>query len=345
MDDQREALFGKNQDEIKEIADTLGLPRYAADQITDWLYRKRISSIDGMTNLPAKARNVLNEKYILGLSDPVKVQESVDGTKKYLYRTGPGKFVESAYIPDEDRATLCVSSQVGCKMGCLFCMTGRQGFQGNLTAGEIINQIHSLPEREKLTNVVYMGMGEPFDNLEPVLKSVEILTSEWGYGWSPRRITVSTIGILPAMITFLDRCQAHLAVSLHSPFEAERRMLMPMEKISPLPEVIRLIRSWGWGRQRRISFEYILFKNLNDTSAHVKELARLLNGLRCRINLIRYHPIPETNLEGSDDLAVQRFKDALNQKGILTTVRASRGQDIWAACGLLSTRELLSGKT
>ncbi len=345
MDDQREALFGKNQDEIKEIADTLGLPRYAADQITDWLYRKRISSIDGMTNLPAKARNVLNEKYILGLSDPVKVQESVDGTKKYLYRTGPGKFVESAYIPDEDRATLCVSSQVGCKMGCLFCMTGRQGFQGNLTAGEIINQIHSLPEREKMTNVVYMGMGEPFDNLEPVLKSVEILTSEWGYGWSPRRITVSTIGILPAMITFLDRCQAHLAVSLHSPFEAERRMLMPMEKISPLPEVIRLIRSWGWGRQRRISFEYILFKNLNDTSAHVKELARLLNGLRCRINLIRYHPIPETDLEGSDDLAVQRFKDALNQKEILTTVRASRGQDIWAACGLLSTRELLSGKT
>jgi len=224
-------------------------------------------------------------------------------------------------------------------------MTGKQGFQGNLTAGEIINQIHSLPEREKLTNVVYMGMGEPFDNLEPVLKSIEILTSEWGYGWSPRRITISTIGILPAMITFLDRCQAHLAVSLHSPFEAERRMLMPMEKINPLPEVIRLIRSWGWGRQRRISFEYILFKNMNDTSAHVKELARLLNGLRCRINLIRYHPIPETNLEGSDDLAVQRFKDALNQKGILTTVRASRGQDIWAACGLLSTRELLSGKT
>jgi len=345
MDDQREALFGKNQDEIKELADTLGLPRYAADQITDWLYRKRISSIDGMTNLPAKTREVLNEKYVLGTSDPVKVQESVDGTKKYLYRTGPAKFVESAYIPDADRATLCVSSQVGCKMGCLFCMTGRQGFQGNLTAGEIINQIHSLPEREKLTNVVYMGMGEPFDNLEPVLKSIEILTSEWGYGWSPRRITISTIGILPAMITFLDRCQAHLAVSLHSPFEAERRMLMPMEKINPLPEVIRLIRSWGWGRQRRISFEYILFKNMNDTSAHVKELARLLNGLRCRINLIRYHPIPETNLEGSDDLAVQRFKDALNQKGILTTVRASRGQDIWAACGLLSTRELLSGKT
>jgi 23S rRNA (adenine2503-C2)-methyltransferase len=311
------------------------------DQITDWLYKKNVASIDEMTNLSARHRELLKERFELGVSAPTKVQVSSDGTKKYLYQTGPRRFVEAAYIPDEDRATLCVSSQVGCKMGCLFCMTGKQGFQANLTAGEIVNQIQSLPEREHLTNVVYMGMGEPFDNLEEVLKSLEILTSDWGYGWSPRRITVSTIGIIPAMKEFLEKSQAHLAVSLHTPFESERKMLMPIEQVYSLPEVIAAVRSWDFGRQRRVSFEYILFKNLNDTPAHVKELARLLNGLRCRINLIRFHPIPGTPLEGSDDMAVQRFKDALNAKGILTTVRASRGQDIYAACGLLSTKELI----
>ncbi len=336
----KDRLFGKTPGEIAEICASLGMPGYAAGQVTDWLYRKQISGISGMTNLARKYRDLLEEKYEIGLYPPSKVEESVDGTKKYLYQSGVRKFVEAAYIPDGERATLCVSSQVGCKMGCLFCMTGKQGFQANLSAGEIVNQIHSLPERDRLTSVVYMGMGEPFDNLEQVLRSIEILTSDWGYGWSPRRITVSTIGIIPAMQTFLERSQAHLAVSLHTPFDEERRMLMPVEQVYPLSEVIKAIRSWDFGRQRRVSFEYILFKNLNDTPRHVKELARLLNGLRCRINLIRFHPIPGTPLEGSDDQAVQDFKDALNKKDILTTVRASRGEDIWAACGLLSTKEM-----
>ena len=340
----RETLFGKTPDEIAVICLKLGMPGYASRQVVDWLYKKSVTSIDDMSNLSARHREALKEQYDLGLFPPAKVQESVDGTKKYLYQSGARKFVEAAYIPDGERATLCVSSQVGCKMGCLFCMTGKQGFQGNLSAGEIVNQIHSLPERDQLTSVVYMGMGEPFDNLENVLRSIEILTSDWGYGWSPRRITVSTIGIIPAMQAFLERSQANLAISLHSPFEEERRMLMPVEQVYPLPEVIRTIRSWDFGRQRRVSFEYILFKNLNDTPRHVKELARLLNGLRCRINLIRFHPIPDTPLEGSDDLAVQAFKDALNKKDILTTVRASRGEDIWAACGLLSTREMVRRK-
>jgi 23S rRNA (adenine2503-C2)-methyltransferase len=337
-------IFGKTLEELAVPGKELGLPKYAAGQIADWLYRKRIRAIDDMSNLPAKTRETLKERFDLGLSDPVKVQVSADGTKKYLYQTGLNRYIESAYIPDDERATLCVSSQVGCKMGCLFCMTARQGFQAQLTAGEIINQIHSLPEKDQLTNVVYMGMGEPFDNLKEVLKSIEILTSEWGYAWSPRRITVSTIGIVPAMKEFLDKSQAHLAVSLHTPFIDERKMLMPVEQVYSLPEVLKAIRSYDWGRQRRISFEYILFKGLNDTPAHVKELARLLNGLRCRINLIRFHPIPDTPLVGSDDQAVQDFKDALNRKGLLTTVRASRGQDIWAACGLLSTRELVVKK-
>ncbi len=339
---KKEELFGKTWEELVIICRELGMPKYAVRQVTDWLYKKSVTSIDGMTNLAAKYREALKERFDLGLTAPMKVQVSVDGTRKYLFQTGPNRFVEAAYIPDEDRATLCISSQVGCKMGCLFCMTGKQGFQANLTPGEIVNQIHSLPERQSITNVVYMGMGEPFDNLEAVLKSLEILTAEWGYGWSPRRITVSTIGIIPAMLSFLERSEAHLAVSLHTPFEEERRKIMPVEQVYPLPELIKAVRSWDFGRQRRVSFEYILFKDFNDSAKHVKELARLLNGLRCRINLIRFHPIPGTPLEGSDDQAVQAFKEALNDKGILTTIRASRGQDIYAACGLLSTKELLS---
>ena len=336
-----EKLFGKTLEELREIAASLGLPKFVASQVADWLYKKNISSIDEMTNLSKKARELLKEKYELGLRKPAKVQESVDGTKKYLFATDDLKFVEAAYIPDNDRATLCVSSQVGCKMGCLFCMTGKQGFQGQLSAGEIINQIHSLPEKEKLTNVVYMGMGEPFDNLDEVLKSIEILTSDWGYAWSPRRITVSTIGIVPAIKTFLDRSEAHLAVSLHSPFEEERRSLMPIEQVYSLPSVMKTIRDFDWGRQRRISFEYIMFKGINDSRAHINKLVNLLGGMRTRLNLIRFHPIPDTPLEGTDDSRIMEFKDELNRRGILTTIRASRGQDIYAACGLLSTKELV----
>ncbi len=336
-----EKLFGKTLNELKEVASSLGLPKFVAAQIADWLYKKNISSIEEMLNLSKKARGLLTEKYELGLRKPTKVQESVDGTKKYLFATDEMKFIEAAYIPEEDRATLCVSSQVGCKMGCLFCMTGKQGFQGQLTAGEIVNQIHSLPEKDKLTNIVYMGMGEPFDNLDEVLKSIEIMTSDWGYAWSPRRITVSTIGITPAIETFLEKSEAHLAVSLHSPFEEERKSLMPIEQVYSLPGVLKVIRDFDWGRQRRVSFEYIMFKGVNDSPAHIKKLITLLGGMRTRLNLIRFHPIPDTPLEGSDDKRIEEFRNELTERGVFTTVRASRGLDIYAACGMLSTKELV----
>jgi len=338
---KKEPLFGKTLEELKVVCSSLGLPKFVSSQLADWLYKKSISSIDEMTNLSKKAREVLNEKYELGLRKPTKVQESVDGTKKYLYATDDLKFIEAAYIPEDDRATLCVSSQVGCKMGCLFCMTGKQGFQGQLSAGEIVNQIHSLPEKDKLTNIVYMGMGEPFDNLDAVLKSIEIMTSDWGYAWSPRRITVSTIGILPAIETFLEKSEAHLAISLHSPFESERKSLMPIEQVYSLPSVLKVIRDFDWGRQRRISFEYIMFKGVNDSPAHVKKLVHLLGGMRARLNLIRFHPIPDTPLEGSDDKRMEEFRNELTNRGVFTTIRASRGEDIFAACGMLSTKELV----
>ncbi|HZL12286.1 MAG TPA: 23S rRNA (adenine(2503)-C(2))-methyltransferase RlmN [Prolixibacteraceae bacterium] len=337
----KEALFGKTLNELTALVVKLGLPKFTGKQMAEWLYQKDISSIEAMTNLSKKARESLSENYEFGLIDSTKVQESIDGTKKYLFPTGKGKFVETAMIPDDDRKTVCVSSQVGCKMGCLFCMTGKQGFQGQLTAGEIVNQIRNIPEWHEVSNIVYMGMGEPFDNLEEVLKSLEILTSEWGFAMSPRRITVSTIGIVPGMVTFLNQSEAHLAVSMHTPFDDERQKLMPVQVAYPLEEVIHEIKSWDFGRQRRVSFEYIVFKGLNDSPRHVQELAKILNGIKCRINLIRFHPIPGTPLEGTDEASLQKFKEKLNDKGILTTIRASRGQDIYAACGLLSTKELL----
>lgn len=337
----KEPLFGKTLDELTRIALGQNLPPYTGRQLAGWLYKKEISGIEEMTNLTKKARSLLSLSHQVGLEKPANVQTSADGTKKYLFSTRAGKYVETAFIPERNRQTVCVSSQVGCKMGCLFCMTGKQGFQGNLSAGEILNQYRSLPEWKSLTNIVYMGMGEPLDNLEELLKSLDVLTAEWGYALSPRRITVSTIGITPAMVEFLDRSEAHLAVSLHTPFEEERQKLMPVQQIYPLTEVIKQIRTWDFGRQRRVSFEYILFRGLNDSPRHVKELTRILNGIRCRINLIRFHPIPGTPLESPDEAAIQEFRDRLVQKGITTTIRASRGQDIYAACGLLSTKQLV----
>ena len=336
----QDKLFGKTLEELKALSLNLGLPSFTGQQLCEWLYKKEATSFEQMTNLSKKARALLSKNYEFGLQDPEDEQESVDGTKKYLFPSGVGKFIETAYIPDGKRSTVCVSSQVGCKMGCLFCMTGKQGFQGNLTAGEILNQYRSLPERKNLTNIVYMGMGEPLDNLSEVLKSLEVFTAEWGFSLSPRRITVSTIGITPAMLEFLNRSEAHLAISLHTPFDEERRKLMPVQQVYPLKEVLKEIRSWDFGRQRRVSFEYILFKDYNDSAAHVNELSRILHGIRCRINLIRFHPIPDTPLESPDESALKEFRNKLNSKGITATIRASRGQDVWAACGLLSTKRL-----
>lgn len=334
-------IFGYTPSKLKILVSSLGLPSFTATQLTEWMYKKHVMNFEQMTNLSKTTRDKLQANYTASLTSPSKVETSKDGTKKYLYPTQTEKFIEAAYIPDEDRATLCVSTQIGCKMGCLFCMTGKQGFQGNLSAGEIVNQVQSLPEFESLTNIVYMGMGEPLDNVEAVLDSIEIMTSDNGYGWSPKRITVSTIGIIPAMITFLEKSQAHLAVSLHSPFDTERKEIMPIQSVYPITEVIAEIRRWELGRQRRISFEYIMFKGVNDTARHANELVRLLHGIKCRINLIRFHPIPDTPLEGTSDDGIVEFQNRLKAKGLTVTIRASRGQDIFAACGLLSTKELL----
>lgn len=335
----KEKLFGKTLEQLQTIIAEMGLPKFTAKQIADWLYKKDIVSISEMSNLSKNARHQLEERFTLGLQAPSATQTSTDGTKKYLYNIENNGAVESAFIPESKRNTLCLSTQVGCKMRCLFCMTGRQGLKLNLSAGEILNQLRSLPERHQITNLVYMGMGEPFDNIEAVMQSLEILTADWGMGWSKRRITVSTIGIVPAMKIFLENSDCHLAVSLHTPFEAERKMLMPVSHVHSISDIISEIKRHDIGRQRRISFEYIVFGGINDSPKHVKELAKILNGIKCRINLIRFHPIPNTQLTGTNEKRFQEFKEALMDKGIITTIRASRGQDIDAACGLLSTKE------
>lgn len=339
--ENKQVLFGKTLDEVKEIIKNLGLPSYTAVQITDWLYKKKISSIEEMSNLSKKNRQLLAENFDFGMSAPSNVSTSSDGTKKYLYQTAGGKFIESAYIPEKTRATLCVSSQVGCKMGCEFCMTGRMKFKGNLTAGEIVNQLMSLPERENVSNLVYMGMGEPMDNVDEVLKSLEILTSEWGLAMSPRRINVSTVGVIPSMIKFIENSDCHLAISLHSPFDDERKTIMPVQSAYPVSEVIETLKKYNWRGQRRVSFEYIVFDGFNHSKRHVDQMAKLLNGLICRVNLIRFHQIPDSPLATTNEENLQIFKEQLEAKGITTTIRASRGQDIDAACGLLSTKKMI----
>lgn len=323
--------------ELQSLVKQLGMPAFSAKQIASWLYDKKVKSIDEMTNLSLKHRDLLKELYEIGAYAPVEAMRSVDGTIKYLYQVGETHYVESVYIPDDDRATLCVSSQVGCKMNCKFCMTGKQGFSANLTVSQILNQIHSLPERDKLTNVVMMGMGEPLDNLDEVLKALEVMTASYGYAWSPKRVTLSTVGLRKGLKRFIEESDCHLAVSLHSPLPLQRRELMPAEKAFSITEIVDLLRQYDFSKQRRLSFEYIVFKGVNDSLPYAKELLKLLRGLDCRVNLIRFHAIPNVDLEGVDMDTMVHFRDYLTSHGLFTTIRASRGEDIFAACGMLST--------
>lgn len=343
MNDSKTPLLGLSLDELKGVAKSLGMPAFAGGQMAKWLYTRHVSSIDDMTDISKQNRERLKDSYTIGCRPPSDSQRSVDGTVKYLFPTAAGKFVETVYIPDNDRATLCVSSQVGCKMNCLFCQTGKQGFEGNLTVADILNQVYSLPERDTLTNIVFMGQGEPMDNLDNVLRATTALTAPWGYAWSPKRITVSSVGIRSKLKRFIEESECHLAISLHSPLHEQRAMLMPAEKAMPIEEIVEMLRGYDFSHQRRLSFEYIVFGGLNDSKAHAREIVRLLKGLECRVNLIRFHQIPGVDLHGAGEERMTELRDYLTGHGVFTTIRASRGQDIYAACGLLSTARKEAG--
>lgn len=333
-----EALLGKNLQQLQDIVLSLGMPKFTAKQIAQWIYEKRIRNISDMTNLSLANRQRLTEAgYEIGYEDPADAAISKDGTIRYLFATQTGKHIETVYIPDHERATLCVSSQIGCKMNCYFCMTGKQGFNGQLTAHQILNQIYAIPESQSLTNIVFMGMGEPLDNWEEVKLALEIITAPWGMAWSPKRVTLSTIGQMQHLPDFLAQSQCHLAISIHSPFAEERLQLMPVQKAYPIEEVLELLRQQDWSHQRNLTFEYIVFKGLNDDARHAHALIKLLSGLECKVNLIRFHAIPNVELKTTDLAQMEKFRDILNEHGLTATIRASRGEDIYAACGMLSS--------
>lgn len=342
MEVVKKSLMGLNLLELKAVAKEFGMPAFTGGQMAKWLYIQHVTTIDEMTNISKNNREKLKAAYTIGCKKHIDAQYSNDGTIKYLFPTDNGKFVETVYIPDDNRATLCVSSQVGCKMNCLFCQTGKQGFEGNLSVADILNQIYSLPEIEKLTNIVFMGQGEPMDNYDNVLRTTQILTSDYGFAWSPKRITVSSIGVKSKLKRFLEESDCHIAISLHSPIPTERAEIMPGEKGMSIAETVELLRNYDFSHQRRLSFEYIVFKGVNDTERHAKEIIKLLKGLDCRINLIRFHAIPNVPLHGVDDRKMEEFRNYLTKHGVFTTIRASRGEDIFAACGLLSTAKKIA---
>ena len=375
----KEKLLGMTLPELKEAAAACGLKPFVGAQLADWLYAKRVRSWDRMVNISKAGREALAERYDLGISDPVGTALSSDGTRKYLFAVRPvqkgstaapkgersveihapapgenaaspgeksaqytDRFIESVIIPEGERNTLCVSSQAGCRMGCRFCMTGRGGFHGQLDAADILNQFLSIEESWQLTNAVFMGMGEPLDNYVTVSRVLEILTAPWGFAWSPKRITVSTIGVLPTLKRYLDGQRCHLAVSLHNPFPEERLSLMPAQKAWDIREVLDLIRQYDFSGQRRVSFEYTMFAGFNDDKRHADALIRLLRGLECRVNLIRFHQIPDFPYACATDAAMEAFRDRLNNHQILCTIRSSRGEDILAACGMLAGQHSVS---
>ena len=352
----KKKLLGKTPEELKALAVAAGLPAYTGKQLARWLYVRRVRSFDDMTDISKAGRARLADLYEVGVSTPAGTAVSSDGTKKYLFPVScpraagldayeearPEELetaaVEAVMIPDEDRRTLCVSSQSGCRMGCRFCMTGRQGFHGHLSAADILSQFIAVDEGQELTNAVFMGMGEPLDNYDSVMRAIEVLTADWGFGWSPKRITLSSVGVMPNLKRYLDESRCHLAISLHDPFTDERASLMPVEKAWPVADVVRLIRQYDFSGQRRVSFEYIMFAGLNDSKRHEDALIRMLRGLECRVNLIRFHKIPDFPYESSALPVMEAFRDRLNAHGITCTIRASRGEDILAACGMLAGR-------
>jgi 23S rRNA (adenine2503-C2)-methyltransferase len=361
-------LLGKSVEEIRQLLTKIDaavkLPSYLAKQIAEWIYRKHAVSFDEMTNISAANRVLLKEYFSIGITAPSITRISKDGTQKFLFSD-----VEAVLIPDGERLTLCVSSQAGCKMNCTFCATGKMGFGRNLSAAEILNQYAFLTSStnsgEKatgsssitesgnmatnnesiktgngthiITNIVFMGMGEPLDNLSEVLTALHTLTADWGFALSPRRITVSTVGIIPALQQIIEQTQCHIAISLHNPYHEQRLMLVPVEKTYTLEDVLALLSRYDWAHQRKLSFEYFMLGGLNDSLLHAKTLVRLVRDLPCHINLIPYHSHSNLKFTSSPRKNIEAFQNILTEKNITCTLRTSRGQDIEAACGLLAT--------
>ena len=329
-------------DELTAFLESLSQPKYRAKQIFKWL-QSGIEDFDQMTNIPLALRNILKEKcYLATVKIVRRLASQIDETVKYVYELYDGEYIESVLMKYEHGYTVCISTQVGCRMGCSFCASGIDGLFRNLTPSEMIAQITKAQHDNniRISNVVMMGMGEPLDNTDQVLKALRLITDTKLLAWSPRRITLSTVGVKGNLKRFLDESECHLAISLHAPTPQLRSELMPAERIYSITDIVEVLKGYDFTGQRRLSFEYILFDGVNDTMADARKLVRLLDGLQCRINLIRFHAIPDSELDGVPMERMVVFRDYLTRHGLFTTIRASRGEDIYAACGMLSTKEL-----
>ncbi len=333
----KNCLCGITPDELDGLMISDNYDSGMSVRILKKLYKKRPAAISDITNVSKKLKDILTEIACTGILYPVSTQVSDDKTKKYLFRTEDGKEFETVFIPDKKRKTICVSTQSGCKMGCRFCVTARYGFRGNLSSREILSQIIGIPEAEGITHIVFMGMGEPMDNLDNVLKACEIITAEWGLSISRRNVTVSTVGITPGVRRFLETSDCNLTLSLHSPFGDERQENIPVEKVYPVNEIINLMKNFTVRNKRRLSISYIMLNELNDTDRHLNALIELFKGSVIRINLLPYHQSGDENFEPSTSERMDYFKHKLVESGISASIRKSRGEDITAACGLLAS--------
>jgi 23S rRNA (adenine2503-C2)-methyltransferase len=338
------AALSKNK--MAEIFEEWGEPKFRSKQLLEWIWKKGVLDPNQMSNLSQKVRTRIAETCEIKIPSIVAEQKSTDGTIKYLLKLEDGRTIETVWIPraDQNRVTVCVSTQVGCKMGCTFCLTAQQKVERNLSAGEIAGQILALPNREQVTNVVVMGMGEPFDNYDELMGGLELMTDPNLLEIGPARITVSTSGLVPAIKKFVQESKCHLAISLNAPNDEIRSQIMPINRAYNLEKLIgtmREIAAPGYPRARKnkfsITFEYILMKDLNDRPEHARQIVRLLKGVPCKINLLLYNENPNAPFKRPKEEDIAEFREILGRNGLLNFIRASRGRDISAACGQLAS--------
>jgi len=333
-----------NMEELKEFVKELGLEPYRAKQIAQWLYKKRVKSFDEMTNLSKKARELLSQKARIDVLKTVKVEESSDGTRKYLFELPDGNRIESVFIPEKDWNTLCVSTQVGCPAGCKFCLTAKDGFTRNLTAAEIVDQYiqvqRDVGENRRISNVVFMGMGEPLLNFDNVKKAVEIMTHKDMLDLSTRKVTVSTVGVVPGIDRMAKEMnKVKLAVSLHATTDEQREKIVPLNRKWPIGEIMKALRRYPANNNRRIMIEYVMLKGVNDSLEDARRLVKLIKGIPVKVNLIPFNPYPGAPFSPTPRDDIEKFQKVLWDHNIAAFIRDSRGQDISAACGMLRTKE------
>ena len=338
MADKRQ-LVGLTYDEIAKSLQSSGIDTKYAGRIAYWLYKRKLRHLTDIDNIAGDVKRLLAENFTSGITPPPKRTESSDGSVKYLFNYPRNRSAETVFLPDKIRSTVCVSTQCGCARSCLHCRTGEMGLRGNLSAGEIVNQVLAIPESEEVNRVVFMGMGEPLDNVDEVIKAINIFTAEWGLALGSANITVSTVGIIPGISKILKATSCNLTLSLVSPIPGERVALVPAEKIYPAAEVISIMKSAPPANKRRFTIAYMMIDGVNDSDTHLEALTQLTAGSSVRVNLLKYHPHGDLPFRPSSADKMDHFRVRLLASGISASIRRSRGEDISAACGMLAATD------